>query len=86
MMPLIILKKHTENVPIVESHYCRKNSKNKYLEQGLKIKHMYRLYKISCETDGRKPVSEFKYQNVFNLMYNLCFHVPKKDQYDTCTI
>lgn len=80
------VKQHIESFPVVESHYCRKDSKKKYLSQDVKsILNMYRLYKELCRETGKNPVSEAKYREIFNKEYNLSFFKPKKDLCLLCT-
>jgi len=38
------VKKHISNFPVVKSHYITQDSKRKYLEAGLSVSKMYRLY------------------------------------------
>jgi hypothetical protein len=78
------IKKHINSFPRIESHYCRANTKQEYLEAGLTIREMYRLYKEACQKEVRKPVSEGKYRQVFNDQFNIAFHMPSKDLCDTC--
>lgn len=78
------VKQHIERFPVVESHYCRKNSKRMYLDPTLSIKKMYSLYLQQCENDKSKPVSEITYRRIFGKNYNLSFFKPKKDQCLIC--
>lgn len=78
------IKKHIESFPVVESHYTRKSTKRKYLSQDLTIRKMYDLYKIKCEEDNNRAVSEMVYRKIFCSEYNLSFHKPKKDLCQTC--
>lgn len=41
----IYVKLHIDMFPRIESHYCRKDSKKIYLESGLNIARLYKLYK-----------------------------------------
>ena len=47
---------------------------------------MYRLYKEKCVAEKKKAVSASKYRTVFCEEYNYSFHVPKKDQCQTCVV
>lgn len=72
--------------PRVESHYCRVSTEAQYLEQGLNVATMYRLYKEWMRSKNEKSIAaEHHYRHIFNFSYNLRFHVPKKDQCDICT-
>lgn len=47
------VREHIKKFPVIESHYCRENTKRKYLEEGLSIGKMYKLY-----IEEKKPVQE----------------------------
>ena len=70
---------HIKSFPVVESHYCRKDSRKLYLGAELSIGKMYSLYK-SCSAD---PVSRSKYRSIFK-EFNYGFHVPKKNLCAEC--
>ena len=74
------VRKHTESLPAVESHYCRKNTGRRYLGSALNANSMHRIYVDECETAGVTPVSCSLYRDIFTKEYNLSFHQPKKDQ------
>lgn len=38
------IKQHIASFPVVESHYCRKDSKRMYLSPDLSLPKMYTLY------------------------------------------
>lgn len=77
---------HIEAFPVMESHYCRKDSKKKYLAPDIKsINNMYQLYIKTCKESERVPVSSFIYREIFNSKYNLSFFHPKKDLCNICT-
>ena len=73
---------HIESFPITESHYTRKDTKRKYLDQKLSIAKMYALYLDHCKNHDPplKPVGEITYRRIFCKEYNLSFYHPKKDQ------
>ena len=77
-------KAHIESFPIVESHYCRKDSQKQYLSGDLSVRKMYFLYKEFCAAKGHTPVSVNIYRRIFDLQYNYSFHKPVKDQCDLC--
>ena len=65
---------HIDRFPKYESHYSRSNNPNRhYLSPSLSISTMYDLYKSTCAEENEIPVSEWKYQHVFNTEYNLSF-------------
>ena len=63
----------------MESHYCRKDSKKQYLHEGLSLRKMYGSYKKEKEDKSEVPVSEQKYEKIFNTEFNYSFYIPKKD-------
>ncbi|XP_070212669.1 uncharacterized protein [Littorina saxatilis] len=79
-------RKHIESLPVVESHYTRKDSIRKYLAANLNITKMYQLHKTESQKEGVDCVSTRAYRSIFNKNYNLSFHVPKKDQCAKCTL
>ena len=75
---------HINQFPRVESHYCRASSSRQYLEAGLSLSQMYRLYVDEMANVGETTVKEHMYRKIFNENFNLSFFTPKKDQCDTC--
>lgn len=74
------IKNHIKSFPVVDSHYCRANSQKQYLEAGLTLSKMYKMYVEKT----RKPVKSHIYMKVFNESFNLSFFKPKKDVCDKC--
>lgn len=74
------MSSHIESFPAVESHYCRAESKKKFLDPHLNISKMYRLYQ---QSNSDCPVSSQTYRRAFSKM-NLSFHQLKKDQCEIC--
>jgi hypothetical protein len=79
------IKSHIESFPVVESHYCRKNTTKKYLNSNLTVTKMYSLYLEFCHEKSIKPADEQIYRHIFNTHYNIGFHKPLKDKCDFCT-
>lgn len=81
-----LVKSHIDSFPIVESHYCRKDTKKHYLSSELNISTMYRLYKNDfCTTKQIQPVSLAIYRKIFHgYDPELSFFKPKKDQCPLC--
>lgn len=79
------IRAHIESFPCMESHYVRKQTKRKYLDQKLNIRKMYNFYKEQCSENNIEPASEITYRRVFGNEYNLSFFMPKHDQCLTCT-
>jgi len=82
------IKEHISSFPVVESHYVRQDSKREYLEAGLSVSKMYRLY---TEWKKEKPTNSTalnatfrQYNDAFNNDFNLSFFKPKKDLCDVC--
>lgn len=78
------IRKHIEQFPVVESHYCRADSNKKYLDPSMNIQKMYDLYVQHCEQQGKTPQKNSLYRYIFNYEYNLDFLKPKNDRCDTC--
>lgn len=79
-----VVRQHINSFPTVASHYCRKNSKKKYLEFGLNLSKMFELYVEYCHEINELPVKFWLYNKIFNEEFNLSFFKPKKDQCDLC--
>ena len=78
------VREHTRSFPKVESHYIRKTSTRQFLGPELNISRMYDLYQEKCKLNSEEPATSFIYRKVFNEEYNFSFHLPKKDQCNTC--
>ena len=75
---------HIDSFPRVDGHYVRKETNRQYLGPELNLSKMYELYVEKCKLERSQPVKLSKYRQIFNENYNLSFHVPKKDQCNTC--
>lgn len=82
---LSYVRSHIDSFPKVDGHYRRKQSEKDYLEQGLSLAKMYRLYTERCKQTDTEPVKECIYRKIFNTEYNLDFHLPTNDQSRMCT-
>lgn len=72
---------HIRQFPLVESHYTRKRSKAKYLDENLNRRKMHSLYLLGrAGEDPEKTASLRQYRDVFNSEFRLKFFKPKKDQ------
>lgn len=80
------LRKHIHKFPVIESHYCRKDTKKQYLEKGLSVRKMYRMYVEDCKDAETRPQKFWLYNSIFNNDFNLGFHLPKKDLCSFCEI
>ena len=79
-----LVKRHIESFPRVESHYCRASSSKEYLEKGLSLTKMYKMYVEWCGGIGNTPARKNTYRKVFTSEYNIGFFIPKKDKCDIC--
>ncbi|KAK3802819.1 hypothetical protein RRG08_012331 [Elysia crispata] len=50
------IRRYIKSFPVMESHYCRADSKKQYLEAGLSITKMYELYVEFCSEQGSTVV------------------------------
>ena len=79
------VKRHIESFPKVEGHYVRKETRREFLGPELSLSKMYDLYEEKCQKEQKEPVKASKYRKIFNECFNLSFHIPKKDQCNTCS-
>lgn len=81
-----LVHEHIKSFPLVESHYCRANSTALYLNPGLNISELYRLYRTDfCVRNNiSDPVTKGVYRRIFVSDFNIRFFIPKKDQCSTC--
>lgn len=78
---LAAVLQHIDSYPIMESHYCREKTNRRYLEEGLSLHTMYRMYEKDVILKNRDfHVSEYMYRQIFNTQRNLGFFAPKKDR------
>lgn len=83
----VIVKQHIDSFPLVESHYCRANTDNKYLDAELSLPKMYELYVAFFENSGLNPslkVTLRVYRTIFNEDFDIKFNQIKKDACDEC--
>lgn len=81
------VKNHINQFPVVPSHYTRKNTMKMYLEEGLTIQKMYRLYNEHCEKNNiTTAATSRQYRDIFNEQFNIGFFKPKKDQCTVCSV
>lgn len=74
------VRDHINKFPRMESHYCRKSTKKQYLDPGLNLTQMYRLY----ATESDNPLKISAYRNIFDYEFNLAFFHSKKDRCEKC--
>lgn len=74
------VREHIRKFPVIDSHYCRANTSKQYLEKGLNLNQMYRLYIAEVE----HPVKISIYRNIFDYEFNISFQKPKKDACEKC--
>lgn len=82
------VRKHIKLFPLVPSHYIRKDSKRMYLEEGLSIQKMYKLYTEFYDDENiiGQLATHRQYRDIFNTEFNISFFRPKKDQCDVCSV
>ncbi|RVE40369.1 hypothetical protein evm_014980 [Chilo suppressalis] len=74
-----------KQLPALPSHYCRKDTTKLYLPVEFKnLKNLYRFYKETHASKGVDYLSERLFRDIFNLDFNIGFHVPKKDKCLKC--
>jgi len=70
---------------VKKSHHTRKDSNRSYLQPGLSVNIMYKVWKCDRIKDN-KPVASFsKYYNIFVSKFNLAFGHPRQDVCSYCT-
>ncbi|KAK4883904.1 hypothetical protein RN001_000175 [Aquatica leii] len=79
------VREHINLFPKVPSHYCREKTNKLYVEDGLTISKMYRLYTTwANEKQLISLATERQYRDIFNTEFNIGFFKPKKDRCDIC--
>jgi hypothetical protein len=73
------IRQHIKSFPIMDSHYKRKDTNRKFLQQDLSITKMYDLYKANCTAEEIIPASSITYRRDLCNEFNFSFHKPKKD-------
>ena len=66
-----------------EGHYCRSNTQRQFLQPGLNLKIMYKLYLEFIEDKQAQPLSEYYHRKIFKKC-KLSFFKQKKDMCDHC--
>ncbi|KAJ8678303.1 hypothetical protein QAD02_014090 [Eretmocerus hayati] len=81
-------REHIESFPTMESHYCREESNELYLDESVQsIAMMYRLYEKSAQAKKLDDIVTFAmYTHIFNTEFNYGFFRPKKDWCDKCFV
>lgn len=78
------LETFLNDLPKLESHYCRSSSNRLYLEPLYQTKtDVYQVYKDFCDTNGVKELSLAHFKKEMKIK-NIFIHKPKKDQCDIC--
>ena len=66
------IKEHIDSIQRIESHYCRRDTKERYLDSSLNISIIFRLYKEEfCPRNSIQGASYDKYYVCFFLIF-LC--------------
>lgn len=83
------VKEHVNSFPRVPSHYCRRRTKREYLQKGLSISRMAKLYKKWAKEKNLPQASiatPRQYRDILNANFNLGFYKPKKDRCSFCSV
>lgn len=79
-----LINDHIEKLPLLPSHYCRKDSSKVYLPSNYNIALCYKLFLESLNEQQKYPCPSFStYSRVFNSK-NISIHNPKKDSCNFC--
>ena len=80
------VRRHIDEFPRIEPHYCRADTTMQYLSPELNLTKLYDLYVNDfCIRNGvDSPVTKSKYRDIFVNEYRLKCFVPKKDQCSVC--
>ncbi|CAG4961692.1 unnamed protein product [Parnassius apollo] len=78
------VKAHINSIPRIESHYCRAQTKQDFIEGGYTIAALHRDYIEACKLESKDYVSYQNYYNIFVKDFNISFWVPKKDPCEDC--
>lgn len=77
---------HVNLFPTYESHYTRRRSKKRYLDEKLNVRKMHRNYKAGRTNDMPHTATQRQYEDIFRkeFKHKLGFYKPKKDQCGAC--
>ncbi|KAJ8931665.1 hypothetical protein NQ314_015381 [Rhamnusium bicolor] len=78
------IREHINLLPKIPSHYCRERTSKMYLEDGLNVSKMYRLYTDWAQQKNITIATERQYRDVLNSEFNIGFFKPKKDRCERC--
>ena len=74
------VRDHINCFPTMESHYCRETTERLFLEEGLSISLMYRMYQEKLFEEKIKYIQFQSYRQIFLDEFNYGFFHPKKDR------
>jgi len=82
------IDEHIRSIPIVPSHYCRKDTKKVYFEPGVTLAKLWSLYRASMQKKypEMEPATFHRYRTRFLTEFNIGFFVPKSDQCELCNV
>ena len=80
------IRRHIESIPVVESHYCRRDTNKVYLSGQLNLRILYEKYLEYCHERGEATAKEHLYRQIFNQEYNISFLKRKTDRCDICEL
>ncbi|KAJ8926235.1 hypothetical protein NQ314_021423 [Rhamnusium bicolor] len=79
------MRRHINSIPRVESHYLRAQTKREFIEGGKSLADIFEDYKQNCISQNRPYGNRVMFSPIFNMVYNISFFSPKKDQCELCT-
>ncbi|CAH1789373.1 unnamed protein product [Owenia fusiformis] len=72
------VRRHTEAILRMASHYTGRDTNKEYLELGLNVKKMHALFVEECKQFNKTTVNKRMYREIFKENYNIAFYKPKK--------
>jgi len=72
------IRQHIESIPVIESHYCRRDTNKVYVSGQLNLTILYEKYLEYCRERGEAAAKQHLYSQIFNQEYNNSFMKPKK--------
>ena len=68
-----LIREHIRLFPTKDTHYCRKDTKKRYLHERLSVHTMYKMYVVWCQEKNYTPQKEHMYMEAFAEDFNLSF-------------
>uniref|UniRef100_A0A6P7FZ14 Uncharacterized protein LOC114334216 n=1 Tax=Diabrotica virgifera virgifera TaxID=50390 RepID=A0A6P7FZ14_DIAVI len=77
-------KAFIEDIPKIESHYIRANSKRHYIDGSKTISDIHRDYVQHCKNNNVGFVNYIMFYRIFTQDFYISFFIPKKDTCELC--